>query len=224
VAEGRVQVNGVAATIGQVVDPARDVVTLDGKPVAAPAAAQWVVLHKPAAYLTTRKDPEGRPTIFDLVPDWAGLTYVGRLDFMTEGVLLLTTDGEAAHRLTHPSSEVERMYVADVRGNAPEAVRAARRGVELEDGVVRPVHVEARPIGGRRWEFEITIAEGRTREVRRVCEALGLQVDRLVRVQFGPVKLGALPPGGTRGLTATERRVIDAMVRAQGPMVGADER
>ena len=99
--------------------------------------------------MTTRRDPEGRETVFDLVDDHPALTYVGRLDFMTEGVLLLTTDGEAAHRLTHPSSEVERRYVATVRGNAVEAVRAARRGVELEDGPVRPTEVEARPIGGR---------------------------------------------------------------------------
>jgi 23S rRNA pseudouridine2605 synthase len=223
VAEGRVLVNGEPATIGQVVDPARDHLTLDGKPVAAPVAAQWIVLHKPPGVLTTRKDPEGRPTVFDIVPDWPGLTYVGRLDFMTEGVLLLTTDGEAAHRLTHPSSEVERTYVALVRGNAPEAVRSARRGIELEDGLVRPVHVEAHPAGGRRWQFEITIAEGRTREVRRVCEALGLQVDRLVRVQFGPVRLGDLPAGSTRALTVSERRVIEALARAgHGPARGAE--
>jgi 23S rRNA pseudouridine2605 synthase len=215
VAEGRVQVNGALAHVGQIVDPARDSITLDGKPVTAPVAAQWIVLHKPAGTLTTRRDPAGRPTVFDLVPDWPGLTYVGRLDFMTEGVLLLTTDGEAAHRLTHPSSEVERTYVATVRGNAVEAVRAARRGIELEDGPVHPSHVEARPVGGRRWEFEITIAEGRTHEVRRLCEALGLEVERLVRVQFGPVRLGALPVGATRALTASERRVIDALARAR---------
>ncbi|MBV9880447.1 MAG: pseudouridine synthase [Gemmatirosa sp.] len=214
VAAGRVLVNGVRAQIGQVVDPERDQLTLDGKPVAAPAAARWMVLNKPAGVLTTRKDPEGRSTVFDLVPDWPGLTYVGRLDYMTEGVLLLTTDGDAAHRLTHPSSEVERTYVAVVRGNAAEAVRQARHGIELEDGPVRPTNVEARPIGDRRWEFEITIAEGRTREVRRVCEALGLQVERLVRVQFGPVRLGVLEPGAARALTITERRMIDALGHA----------
>lgn len=222
VAEGRVQVNGVVATIGQTVNPEQDRITLDGKPVAAPVAAQWLVLNKPSGTLTTRKDPEGRPTIFELVPDWPGLTYVGRLDFMTEGVLLLTTDGEAAHRLTHPSSEVERTYHAIVRGNAPDAVRQARQGIELEDGPVRPVYVEAQPLGNRRWQFEITIAEGRTREVRRVCEALGLTVDRLVRVQFGPVKLGALPPGATRALTVSERRVIDVLVRSGGRAVRGD--
>lgn len=211
IAAGRVAVNGTVAQLGQVVDPERDRLTLDGQPVAAPVAARWIVLNKPAGVLTTRKDPGGRPTVFDLVPDWPGLTYVGRLDFMTEGVLLLTTDGTAAHRLTHPSAEVERTYVAIVQGNAPAAVRQARRGIELEDGVVRPVAVDARPIGNRRWELELTIAEGRTREVRRVCEALGLSVERLVRVQFGPVRLGALEPGATRALTVGERRIIQGV-------------
>jgi 23S rRNA pseudouridine2605 synthase len=213
VAEGRVLVNGEPATVGQVVNPERDRITVDGKPVATPVAAQWLVLNKPAGTLTTRRDPEGRATVFDLVPEWPGLTYVGRLDYMTEGVLLMTTDGEAAHRLTHPSSEVERTYVAVVRGDAPSAVREVRRGIELEDGPVNAVHVEARPLGARRWEFEITIAEGRTREVRRICEALELTVERLVRVQFGPVRLGQLPTGATRALTANERRMIDALAR-----------
>jgi 23S rRNA pseudouridine2605 synthase len=215
VAAGRVTVNGEIATVGQVVDPARDDIRVDGSPVAAPVAAEWIVLHKPAGVVTTRRDPEGRETVFDLVEDRPGLTYVGRLDYMTEGVLLLTTDGEAAHRLTHPSSEVERTYVAVVRGNAPEAVRAARRGVELEDGMVYPTHAEARPIGNRRWEFEVTVTEGRTREIRRLCEALGLVVERLVREQFGPVRLGALPSGASRALSTSERRMIDALVKGQ---------
>jgi 23S rRNA pseudouridine2605 synthase len=215
VAAGRVTVNGEVATVGQVVDPGRDDIRVDGKPVAAPVAAEWIVLNKPAGVVTTRRDPEGRETVFDLVDDRPGLTYVGRLDYMTEGVLLLTTDGEAAHRLTHPSSEVERTYVAVVRGNAAEAVRAARRGVELEDGMVYPARVEARPIGSRRWEFEVTVAEGRTREIRRLCEALGLTVERLVRVQFGPVRLGALPTGASRAPSTSERRMIDALVKGQ---------
>jgi 23S rRNA pseudouridine2605 synthase len=214
VAEGRVTVNGEVARIGQVVDPRRDAIVFDGVTVGAPVAAEWFVLNKPSGYVTTRKDPDGRPTIFELVPDRPGLTYVGRLDLMTEGVLLLTTDGEAAHVLTHPSSEVERTYVAIVRGNAAKAVREARQGVELEDGMVNPSHVEARPAGNRKWEFEITIAEGRTREIRRLCEALGLDVERLVRVQFGPVKIGQLPSGESRALTVGERRLIDAVVGA----------
>ncbi len=213
VAEGRVKVNGVIATIGQVVDSFRDVITLDGTPVVTRVTSHtWIVLHKPAATMTTRKDPENRTTVFDLVDDVPGLVYVGRLDFMTEGVLLLTTDGRAAHALTHPSNEVERTYVATVRGDAVTAAKVARRGVQLEDGLVVPREVLAHPLGGRRWALEITIAEGKTHEVRRLCDALELEVERLVRTRFGPVRLGDLPPGGARALNNTEREVLDALM------------
>ena len=212
VAEGRVTVNGAVAQIGQVVDPRRDQIALDGRVVSTVVTEhRWIVLHKPAAVMTTRTDPQGRPTVFDLVESVPGLVYVGRLDFMTEGVLLLTTDGRAAHALTHPSREVERTYVATVRGDAVTAAREARRGVELEDGLVIPREVVANPLGARRWAFEITITEGRTHEVRRLCDALGLEVERLVRTRFGPVRLGDLPVGAARGLTNTERLVIEAL-------------
>jgi 23S rRNA pseudouridine2605 synthase len=215
VADGRVTVNGAVATVGQSVDPARDRVTLDGAPVRlATDTHRWIVLHKPAAVMTTRDDPQGRPTVFDLVESVPGLVYVGRLDFMTEGVLLLTTDGRAAHALTHPSREVERTYGATVRGDASAAARAARRGVELEDGWVYPREVVAQPLGNRRWAFEVTIAEGRTHEVRRLCDALGLEVERLVRTRFGPVRLGELAPGATRALSAKERDVLAALVKS----------
>jgi 23S rRNA pseudouridine2605 synthase len=134
---------------------------------------------------------------------------------MTEGVLLLTTDGKAAHALTHPSNEVERTYVATVRGDAAGAVKIARRGVQLEDGEVVPRDVSATPLGTRRWAFEITIAEGRTHEVRRLCDALGLEVERLVRTRFGPVQLGNLPVGASRPLLPRERAVLDALVRGE---------
>jgi 23S rRNA pseudouridine2605 synthase len=216
VAEGRVRVNGDVALVGQVIDPARDQLTLDGIVVsAATKARHWIVLHKPAAIMTTRKDPQGRQTVFDLVDDLPGLVYVGRLDFMTEGVLLLTTDGKAAHALTHPSNEVERTYVATVRGDAAGAVKIARRGVQLEDGEVVPRDVSATPLGNRRWAFEVTIAEGRTHEVRRLCDALGLEVERLVRTRFGPVQLGNLPAGASRPLLPRERAVLDALVRGE---------
>lgn len=216
VAAGRVKVNGHVAQIGQSVDPTHDEITVDGSAVAAPAAVVWTVLHKPAGVLTTRAH-DGRRTVFDMVPEVPGLTYVGRLDYMTEGVLLLTTDGAAAHRLTHPSSEIERTYVATVRGNAVAAAKAARGGVELEDGWVRPREVDVRSAGQRRWEFEVTIAEGRTREVRRLCEALDLEVDRLVRTRFGPVRLGTLALGYNRTLTGTERRAIETLVDVTWP-------
>lgn len=212
VAAGRVRVDGRVARIGESVDPDTNRITVDGEQVAAPPGDEaWIVLNKPPGFVTSRRDPQGRHTVFELVADRPGLTYVGRLDYLTEGVLLFTTDGAAAHRLTHPSSEVERTYVATVRGNAKAAAIEARRGVELEDGPVYPSDAQSRPIGNRRSEFEVTIAEGRTREVRRLCEALGLEVERLVRTRFGPVKLGSLPPGKTRPLTAKERRAIEAI-------------
>jgi 23S rRNA pseudouridine2605 synthase len=213
VADGRVTINDRVAEIGQQVDPARDRICVDGAPIAAPRTdVTWMVLHKPSGVMTTRRDPQGRQTVFDLVQDEPGLVYVGRLDLLTEGVLLLTTDGKAAHTLTHPSHEVERTYVAIVRGDAPQAVRDARRGVELEDGPVFPVAASCEPLGERRWAFEITLGDGRTREVRRLCEALGLEVERLVRTQYGPVQLGEMPVGTVRPLTAQERKAMARLV------------
>jgi 23S rRNA pseudouridine2605 synthase len=217
VAAGRVRINGTVARTGQSVDPETDNITVDGKVVAAPPpSSHWVVLNKPAGVLTTRSDPAGRRTVFDLVEEVPGLTYVGRLDYMTEGVLLLTTDGDAAHKLTHPSSEIERTYVATVRGDGALAARAAMKGVQLEDGLALPREVSARRVGRGVWDLEIVLAEGRTREVRRLCEALGLEVERLVRTKFGPVKLGTLQSGRTRPLTAREMEIISALVGSGG--------
>lgn len=214
IAAGRVKVNGQVAQIGQVVEPERDAILVDGKPIAAPAAEAWVVLNKPSGVICTRSDTRGRPTVFELVPDIPGLTYVGRLDFLTEGVLLFTTDGTAAHVLMHPRHEVEREYLATVTGDVASAVRRAREGVELHDGFVFPRHISARPLasGRGRWELSVTITEGRNREVRRLCKELGLFVERLVRVRYGPVTLGRLPTGETRALTRKEHEIIRALV------------
>jgi 23S rRNA pseudouridine2605 synthase len=209
---GRVTVNGQVAHVGQSVDPERDDIRVDGKAVGARPETAWLVLHKPVGVMTTRSDPQGRRTVFDLVDDVPGLTYVGRLDYMTEGVLLLTTDGNAAHALTHPSREVERTYIAIVTGDAEVAARRARDGVQLEDGLVTPSAVNARRIQGGRYEFEVTISEGRKREVRRLCKALGLTVERLIRTQFGPVELGKLKAGESRPLSKAERAAIERLV------------
>ena len=205
---GRVKINGVVAQIGQTVDPERDDIRVDGKRVAAPAGPVWMVLHKPAGVMTTRSDTRGRQTVFDLVDDVPGLTYVGRLDYLTEGVLILTTDGHGAHALMHPSNEVERTYLAFVRGDAELAARRARGVVQLEDGPVSARDVSTRSLGGGLHEFELTITEGRKREVRRFCKALGLRVERLIRTRYGPVELGKLKVGESRPLTKEERRRI----------------
>lgn len=215
VAEGRVTVNGVVARTGQSVDPAKDRIAVDGQPVkAAGPTAKWIVLNKPAGVLTTASDPEGRKTVFDLVPPSPGLTYVGRLDYMTEGVLLLTTDGDGAHRLTHPSSGVARTYVATVKGSVKAAAARIRDGIELEDGPVRPESVDVAPgPHPRTWDLTLTLREGRTREVRRICEAVELEVLRLVRTSFGPVSLGALAPGAARALTKKELDALHDLFR-----------
>ena len=214
VAEGRVRINGEVARTGQSVDLAKDAITVDGRPVVLPQETTWLVLNKPAGVLTTARDPEGRRTVFDLVPPRPGLTYVGRLDYMTEGVLLLTTDGEAAHRLTHPSTGVERTYVATVRGHVREAAAAIRAGVDLEDGHVVPEAVEVHEgPAPRTWALHLTIREGGNREVRRLCDAVGLEVLQLVRTAFGPVRLGALAPGASRALSPKERDLLRALLR-----------
>lgn len=210
---GRVRVNGVVAEIGATVDPDRQRVTVDGSAVrAAPVA--WFVLNKPLGYVVSKSDPEGRRTVFGLLPAVPGLTYVGRLDVMTSGLLLLTTDGDAAHRLTHPKFEVERTYWLRVHGRSADEVKRALAARPVVEG--RPVGVRAVRIRavGRSLELELTLAEGRHRIVRRLAEQLGLKVEWLHRVSYGPVRLGKLPEGQWRALTARE---IQAIGRIHAP-------
>ena len=210
---GRVRVDGVVAEIGSKVDPARQRVTVDGRPLAAPAVA-WFALNKPLGYVVSRGDPEGRRTIYDLLPKVPGLTYVGRLDVMTSGLLLCTTDGDAAHRLTHPSFAVERTYWLRVHGRPASDVKralASRPVVEGRPVVIREARVRS---AGRSLEIELTLAEGRHRIVRRLAEELELKVEWLHRVSYGPVRLGKLPEGQWRALTPRE---IHAIGRIRAP-------
>lgn len=212
--QGRVRVNGrVVTTLGTRVDPARDRIELDGQPVER-APVRWIAWHKPAGVLTTRDDPRGRDTVYDHLPDdIAGLGYVGRLDRDTEGLLLFSNDGDVVHRLLHPSSEVEREYEAEVAGHPNRAtLRRLMQGVQLEDGPARARHAEVLRLDGPGAWLRLILTEGRKREVRRLLDAVDLAVRRLVRVRFGPVKLGDLAPGAWRELDPDEIRTLRSRV------------
>lgn len=214
IAEGRVTVNGeLVTTPGALADPRRDRIAVDGRPIPPPEPKRYLLLHKPRGYVTTRHDPQRRPVVLDLLPGHAGRVFpVGRLDFDCEGLLLLTNDGELAHRLLHPRYGVPRVYEAEVDGRvAEEAVQAFRRGAVLEDGIAKPADVELlRRAGATTW-LRLTFTEGRYHEVKRFCAALGHRVVRLRRVQFGSLRLGRLAPGAVRALTPAEVRRLRSL-------------
>ncbi len=208
---GRVRVDGAIATIGMSVDPARQRVTVDGRAVKAAGPVTWLALNKPVGYVVSRSDPEGRRTVFNLLPNVPGLAYVGRLDVMTSGLLLLTTDGAAAHRLMHPRFAVPRTYWLRVHGHSAAEVRTALERPPAIDGrPVRVVDFRVRPVE-RSIEVEVTLAEGRQRIVRRLAEALGLKVEWLHRVAYGPVRLGRLAEGKYRRLAGREIEAIEQL-------------
>jgi 23S rRNA pseudouridine2605 synthase len=215
IAERRVSVAGEVVD-----DPARDVdessgVAVDGEPVA-PEPREVYALNKPAGVVSTARDTHGRPTVTSLVPSARRLYPVGRLDADTTGLILLTNDGELANQLTHPRYQVPKLYRARVEPpRVPErALRALRAGVELDDGPTSPARV--RGLGG--GVLEIEIAEGRKRQVRRMCEAVGHRVVELERVAFGPLRLGALAPGAHRRLGGAEiERLRKAAARISRP-------
>jgi pseudouridine synthase len=217
IAEGRVTINGTVVTEpGTIADPTRDEIAVDGRPIPRPQAKQYLLLHKPRGYLTSRHDPRGRPIVFDLISDTgARLFPVGRLDFDSEGLLLLTNDGALAHRLLHPRYGIPRVYEAEVEGRVSEPdLQRFRQGVVLEDGVATPAAVRLlRRTLETTW-LELTFAEGRYREVRRFCAALGYHVVRLRRVRLGPLRLGRLAPGAARPLTEREIRELRALAPA----------
>ncbi len=210
--QGRVQVNGVTVTeLGQQVDLATDRVTVDGRPVGERARHVYVVVNKPRGYLSTARDERGRPTVIDLVPSSERVYPVGRLDLDSEGLLLLTNDGELANLLTHPRYEHEKEYRALVRG-APSALALNQlvQGVVLEDGLARADEAALLESGPRASWLRLVLHEGRKRQVRRMCEAIGHPVQRLIRIRFGPLALGDLPSSQWRPLTEQE---IDQLTR-----------
>ncbi len=205
---GRVRVNGTLVTeLGSQIDPEHDTVEVDGREVSLPKP-RWVALHKPLGVLTTRDDPHGGRTVYDLLPgDAGGLRYVGRLDKDTEGLLLLTNQGDAVHALTHPSNEVEREYEAIVAGVPTQAVLTRLTGgVTLEDGPARAASASLLKTHGDRGRVRLVLTEGRNREVRRMLEAVGHPVLGLRRTRFGSVRLGGLGSGEWRELGGKERR------------------
>lgn len=212
VAAGRVRVNGRRARVGQRIDPTKDIVEVDGYLVPVDPALVHYLLNKPRGVLTTASDPEGRTTVLDIVDLDRRVWAVGRLDIDTEGALILTNDGSLTQALTHPSKGVPKSYLAEVSGTVTaRALRQLRRGVHLEDGPTRPATVGVDDRSGPTTLVEITISEGRNRQVRRMLEAVGHPVVRLARTAIGPVTLGRLKPGAFRRLSGTE---VAALYRA----------
>jgi len=210
ISAGRVWVNGdVVTSPGTKVIPGVDRVEVDGEPVSAATETLWVALHKPKGYVTTRHDPYGRKTIYTLLPPKLHhLFHVGRLDRDSEGILLLTNDGPGANRFLHPRFGVTKEYLVDVVGRPPsEALRRLVAGVELEDGVARAESVDRlHQVDMDVWRIRVVLREGKKREVRRMLDAVGHPVRRLIRRRFGPVELGELPAGKWRVISPTELR------------------
>jgi 23S rRNA pseudouridine2605 synthase len=208
ISEGRVEVNSeIVVEQGRRVDPERDVIRVDGARIPPPRRHRYLALNKPRGVVTTMSDPEGRRTVADLVTVGGKerLFHVGRLDTDTEGLLILTNDGDFAHRLAHPSYQVPKAYIAEVAGLVGEqTLSRLRRGITLEDGPVRPTSVKIVSAAGDKTLLKITIQEGRNRIVRRTMEAVGHPVRRLSRIGIGPVRLGNLKVGEYRDLTREE--------------------
>jgi len=220
---GRVTVDDRVATLGERADPERQRIVVDGRLLSGTPPVLTLMLHKPAGVVVSASDEHGRRTVYDLLPSAPpGLRYVGRLDRDSEGLLLLTTDGRLAFRLTHPSYGVDKVYEATVEGEpTPEALGALERGVALDDGRTAPAHARLLgrvrgPAGARRSRVRLVLREGRKRQVRRMLEAVGYPVRRLVRTRVGGLQLGTLPPGAARPLDASELERLRALVGLDG--------
>ena len=218
--EGRVTVNGCVAHIGDKADPSRDHIKVDGRRVTLSASKIYLMINKPKNIITTLNDPEGRPTVVDLVKShYPRLFPVGRLDYDAEGFLLLTNDGDLAHRLSHPSYEVPRTYRVKVKGKPTrEEIRKLSRGVSLTDGPTAPCRiVPLKETEENSW-LEMTLHEGRNRQVKRMWEKMGYSVLKLARVRFGGLSLGKLKPGEYRPLRPAEVEKLKKLIkeRAKG--------
>jgi 23S rRNA pseudouridine2605 synthase len=206
---GRVRVNGVNAILGQRVDTSRDVVEVDGSRVPLSTDLLYYLMNKPEGVVTTASDPAGRPTVMDLWEGEERVWPVGRLDVASEGALVLTSDGDLTHRLTHPRFGVPKTYLVEVRGEVSgSTLRRLGRGVDLGDGPTAPARVRLRGRAGGSSLVEVRLREGRNRQVRRMFETLGHPVVRLVRTAIGPLMLGRLRPGTYRRLTPEEVRAV----------------
>ncbi len=216
IAARRVTIDGRVAELGNRVDPEISEIRVDGKLAPTAPSHVYYLLNKPAGVVTTADDPQGRPTVLSLVSSTARIFPVGRLDMDTEGLLLLTNDGRLAHLVTHPSSGVTKEYLVRVDGDpTPGQLRRLREGVELDDGVTAPAQVTRVSEGLLR----IVIHEGRNRQVRRMCAAIGHDVQRLVRTRIGPINDATLAPGQSRALSVNEVR---ALMTAVGESVDED--
>ncbi|WP_026927725.1 pseudouridine synthase [Granulicoccus phenolivorans] len=208
IAEGRVEVNGeLVLEQGRRVNPQKDTIRVDGSRIPAPRRHMYTVFNKPRGVVSTMDDPEGRPTLTDYLPRNTRLFHVGRLDTDTEGLLLMTNDGEFANRLAHPRYQVPKTYLADVEGLVDNhALKRLTQGVTLEDGPARADKVKliARNPQAQRTQLQITLHEGRNRIVRRMMDAIGHPVNQLARISIGPVRLGQLKAGEWRDLTREE--------------------
>jgi len=208
---GQVSVNGVVVTeLGTKADPSIDTITVNGKPLSVSEQRLYILLNKPTGYITALKDGQGRKLVTDLLKDVPERVYpVGRLDYNTEGLLLLTNDGEWANRLMHPRHEVEKEYHVRVRGKIIEQqLKRMAEGVELEDGKTAPAVVQLIKSGEQNDWISVTIHEGRNRQVRRMCEAVSLSVVRLKRIRYGSLSIGTLRTGQFRYLTEAEVREL----------------
>ena len=215
ITDGKVKVDGKPATLGMKVDPAKQRITVGGRAVKL-KDRRWLAFHKPMGVVTTASDEEGRRTVLDYIPENAGLTYVGRLDVMTTGLLLLTTDGEAVHRLTHPRYHIPRRYTALVHGrSAAEIGQAVKEKIVIDGRPVVPAEVRVRAGTEGRSILDVTLVEGRNRIVRRWAEAMGLKIDRLARLSYGPVRLGDLAAGRYRPLTPKEEAALYKAIRME---------